>query len=152
MTVSVEFKNVDIIFGENTAQALKMAHAGAPRGEILSKTGAVLGATRANLTVNEGEISVLMGLSGSGKSTLLRAVNGLNKVTGGQVLVKDGNRMVDVASCDEATLRHIRQKQVAMCFQQFALLPWRTVRENAGFGLELAGVLMPSATPRSTGS
>jgi glycine betaine/proline transport system ATP-binding protein len=48
--------------------------------------------------------------------------------------------MVDVASCDEATLRHIRQKQVAMVFQQFALLPWRTVRENAGFGLELAGV------------
>jgi glycine betaine/proline transport system ATP-binding protein len=56
------------------------------------------------------------------------------------VLVKDGGRMVDVASCDEATLRHIRQKQVAMVFQQFALLPWRTVRENAGFGLELAGV------------
>ena len=51
--------------------------------------------------------------------------------------------MVDVASCDEATLRHIRQKQVAMVFQQFALLPWRTVRQNAGFGLELAG--MPEA-------
>jgi glycine betaine/proline transport system ATP-binding protein len=110
------------------------------RADILSRTGAVLGATGANLTVNEGEISVLMGLSGSGKSTLLRAVNGLNKVTGGAVLVKDGARMVDVASCDEATLRHIRQKQVAMVFQQFALLPWRTVRENAGFGLELAGV------------
>ena len=100
----------------------------------------MLGATGANLTVSEGEISVLMGLSGSGKSTLLRAVNGLNKVTRGEVLVKDGDRMVDVASCDEATLRHIRQKQVAMVFQQFALLPWRTVRENVGFGLELAGV------------
>jgi glycine betaine/proline transport system ATP-binding protein len=71
-------------------------------------------------------------------------------VTGGQVLVKDGERMVDVASCDEATLRHIRQKQVAMVFQQFALLPWRTVRENAGFGLELAGVPEPSAMPRWT--
>jgi glycine betaine/proline transport system ATP-binding protein len=54
--------------------------------------------------------------------------------------VKDGDRMVDVASCKEDMLRHIRQKQVAMVFQQFALLPWRTVRENAGFGLELAGV------------
>ena len=140
MTAAVAFRNVDIIFGEKTAEALKMAHAGLDRAEILSKTGAVLGATGANLTVNEGEISVLMGLSGSGKSTLLRAVNGLNKVTGGEVLVKDGGRMVDVASCDEATLRHIRQKQVAMVFQQFALLPWRTVRENAGFGLELAGV------------
>lgn len=140
MTTAVEFRNVDIIFGDKSREALAMAHAGAHRSDILAKTGAVLGATGANLTVNEGEISVLMGLSGSGKSTLLRAVNGLNKVTGGDVLVKDGDRMVDVASCDEATLRHIRQKQVAMVFQQFALLPWRTVRENAGFGLELAGV------------
>ena len=140
MTPAITFKDVDIIFGEKAGEALAMARAGKDRAEILSRTGAVLGATGANLTVNEGEISVLMGLSGSGKSTLLRAVNGLNKVTSGQVLVKDGARMVDVASCDEATLRHIRQKQVAMVFQQFALLPWRTVRENAGFGLELAGV------------
>jgi glycine betaine/proline transport system ATP-binding protein len=140
MSTAVEFRDVDIIFGDNSGEALKLAHGGMDRAEILSRTGAVLGATGANLTVKEGEISVLMGLSGSGKSTLLRAVNGLNKVTRGEVLVKDGNRMVDVASCDEATLRHIRQKQVAMVFQQFALLPWRTVRENAGLGLELAGV------------
>ncbi|MFO1173110.1 MAG: choline ABC transporter ATP-binding protein [Hyphomicrobiaceae bacterium] len=140
MSVAIEFKNVDIIFGDKARQAQEMAHRGVSRAEILAQTGAVLGATGASLAVNEGEISVLMGLSGSGKSTLLRAVNGLNKVTGGEVLVKDGARMVDVASCDEATLRHIRQKQVAMVFQQFALLPWRTVKENAGFGLELAGV------------
>ena len=140
MTAAIEFRDVDIIFGEKAQEAQAMARAGKDRAEILSRTGAVLGATGAHLTVNEGEISVLMGLSGSGKSTLLRAVNGLNKVTSGQVLVKDGSRMVDVASCDAATLRHIRQKQVAMVFQQFALLPWRTVRENAGFGLELAGV------------
>ncbi len=78
MTVAVEFKNVDIIFGDRPKEALAMARAGAHRSDILSKTGAVLGATGANLSVNEGEISVLMGLSGSGKSTLLRAVNGLN--------------------------------------------------------------------------
>ena len=47
-----------------------MVDAGASRAEILAKTGAVLGAAGANLTVNEGEISVLMGLSGSGKSTV----------------------------------------------------------------------------------
>lgn len=140
MSVAVEFRNVDIIFGDDSTEALKLAHEGVSRAEILSRTGAVLGATGASLTVNEGEISVLMGLSGSGKSTLLRAVNGLNTVTGGAVLVKDGAHMVDVASCNAATLRHIRQKQVAMVFQQFALLPWRTVRENAGFGLELSGV------------
>ena len=76
MTTAVEFKNVDIIFGNNVGEALAMARAGAQRSDILAKTGAVLGATGANLTVREGEISVLMGLSGSGKSTLLRAVNG----------------------------------------------------------------------------
>jgi glycine betaine/proline transport system ATP-binding protein len=54
--------------------------------------------------------------------------------------VRDGTRMVDVVSCDAATLRQIRQKSVAMVFQQFALLPWRTVDENVGFGLELSGV------------
>ena len=140
MTVAVDFQNVDIIFGKDIPQALRMVDAGATRSDILTKTGSVLGAAGASLTVNEGEISVLMGLSGSGKSTLLRAVNGLNKVARGKVLVKDGERMVDVASCDANTLRHIRQKQVAMVFQQFALLPWRTVRENAGLGLELAGV------------
>ncbi|MBS0253365.1 MAG: ATP-binding cassette domain-containing protein, partial [Proteobacteria bacterium] len=74
MSVAVDFKNVDIIFGKDVARTLAMVDAGATRAEILSKTGAVLGAAGANLTVNEGEISVLMGLSGSGKSTLLRAV------------------------------------------------------------------------------
>ena len=140
MNVAVDFKNVDIIFGKDSARALDMAHKGASRDEILQKTGAVLGCTGANLTVHEGEISVLMGLSGSGKSTLLRAVNRLNTVTRGSILVKDGNRTIDVAKCDDATLRGIRQKQVAMVFQQFGLLPWRTVEENVGLGLELAGV------------
>ena len=133
MTTAVEFKNVDIVFGTNAKAALAMIDEGASRADILGKLDAVLGAAGASLTVKQGEISVLMGLSGSGKSTVLRAVNGLNKVTRGEILVRDANRMVDVVSCDETTLRHIRQKQVAMVFQQFALLPWRTVAENVGF-------------------
>jgi glycine betaine/proline transport system ATP-binding protein len=140
MNAAVDFKNVDIVFGPDTGDALKMVDAGATRAEILEKTGNVLGCAGANLTVNEGEISVLMGLSGSGKSTLLRAVNRLNIVTRGQVMVRDGDKLVDVVSCDEATLRRVRQKTVAMVFQQFGLLPWRTVEENVGFGLELAGM------------
>jgi glycine betaine/proline transport system ATP-binding protein len=143
MSAVVEFKNVDILFGKDTREAVKLLDAGKTRAEILGQTGSVLGCAGANLTVKEGEISVLMGLSGSGKSTLLRAVNGLNKVTRGSVLVRDGNTMIDVVTCDAATLRHLRQGQVAMVFQQFALLPWRTVAENVGFGLELAG--MPDA-------
>ena len=136
----VEFKNVDIMFGADTREALAMLDAGKTRSEILAKTSCVLGAAGANLNVKEGEISVLMGLSGSGKSTLLRAVNGLNEVTRGSVLVRDSGKMIDVVTCDEPTLRRVRQKQVAMVFQQFALLPWRTVAENVGLGLELAGV------------
>jgi glycine betaine/proline transport system ATP-binding protein len=140
MNVAVDFRNVDIIFGPDTANALKLVDGGATRNEILEKTGNVLGCAGANLTVHEGEISVLMGLSGSGKSTLLRAVNRLNVVSRGQVLVREGDKMVDVVSCDEPTLRRLRQRQVAMVFQQFGLLPWRTVEENVGLGLELAGV------------
>ena len=148
MSAAVEFKNVDIVFGDDKARALAMIDAGASRAEILEKTGAVLGCAGASLTVEEGEISVLMGLSGSGKSTLLRAVNGLNAVTRGAVIVHDRGRSTDVVSCPEAELRRIRRESVAMVFQQFALLPWRTVEENVGFGLELAGVPAPERKER----
>ncbi|MEQ1943328.1 choline ABC transporter ATP-binding protein [Mesorhizobium sp. VNQ89] len=140
MSVAVDFKNVDIVFGENQKAALAMIDKGATRAEILEKTGTVLGCAGANLTVHEGEISVLMGLSGSGKSTLLRAVNRLNIPVRGNVFVKAGDKTVDVATCDAETLRGVRQRHVAMVFQQFALLPWRTVEQNVGLGLELAGV------------
>ena len=140
MTTAVHFKSVDILFGAKTDAALALLDTGSTRAEILDQTGVVLGCAGANLTVREGEISVLMGLSGSGKSTLLRGVNGLNTVTRGAIEVRDGNTMVDVVSCDETMLRRIRQKSVAMVFQQFALLPWRSVAENVGFGLELSGV------------
>ena len=76
-----------------------MLDQGKTRAEILAATGSVLGAAGANLSVNEGEISVLMGLSGSGKSTLLRAVNGLNKVTRGKVIVHGAHGDTDVVSC-----------------------------------------------------
>ncbi|WP_157018694.1 choline ABC transporter ATP-binding protein [Mesorhizobium xinjiangense] len=140
MKPAVEFKHVDIIFGEEPANALSLLDKGASRDEILEKTGNVLGCADCSMTVAEGEISVLMGLSGSGKSTLLRAVNRLNTVTRGEVIVHDGDWSADVVSCSEQELRKIRRECVAMVFQQFALLPWRTVAENVGFGLELAGV------------
>jgi glycine betaine/proline transport system ATP-binding protein len=137
---AVEFKNVDIIFGDEPETALDLLDRGKTRDEILAATGNVLGVADASLAVDQGEICVLMGLSGSGKSTLLRAVNGLNKVIRGEVLVQDAGKQVDVAHCDPQTLRHLRTNRIAMVFQQFALLPWRTVRENVGFGLELRGM------------
>jgi glycine betaine/proline transport system ATP-binding protein len=145
---AVEFVDVDILFGGGkrsdvsnpTGTALEMLDGGKSRDEILAATGVVLGVAGANLTVEPGEICVLMGLSGSGKSTLLRAVNGLNPVKRGKVLVWHDNAAIDMASCDKTTMRTMRTQRIAMVFQQFALLPWRTVRENVGFGLELRGV------------
>jgi glycine betaine/proline transport system ATP-binding protein len=140
---AVEFRKVDIVFGHQPAQALALLDQGEDRASILEKTGNVIGVANASLSIEEGEICVLMGLSGSGKSTLLRCVNGLNRATRGQVLVADGNGAVDVVRCDAKTLRRLRMSRVAMVFQQFGLLPWRTVAENVGFGLELRG--MPPA-------
>ena len=60
-------------------------------------------------------------------------------MTRGRVLIDDGSTIVDVASCDARALRRLRRRHVAMMFQQFGLLPWRTVRDNVGFGLELRG-------------
>ena len=149
----IEFSHVDILFGgpgrggaRAKAEAIALMDQGRSRDEILAQTGVVLGVKDASLSVREGEICVLMGLSGSGKSTLLRAVNGLNKVTRGRVLVRNEDKQVDVASCDRATLRFMRTRRIAMVFQQFALLPWRTVRENVGLGLEFRGV--PAAERR----
>ena len=146
-SVAISFRSVDIIFGAEQARALELLDKGGTRESILEETDAVLGVANASIDIQEGEICVLMGLSGSGKSTLLRAVNGLNKVTRGQVLVSHQGGQVDIASCDATTLRNMRMSRIAMVFQQFALLPWRTVEENVGLGLELKGIKKAERQP-----
>ena len=150
MSAAVEFRGVDILFGAGPGArrgratrdaALRLLEQGRSRSEIAAETGVVVGVSGASLAVGHGEICVLMGLSGSGKSTLLRAANGLNAATRGEVLLHDGdNGAVDIARCGKSVLRRMRMQRVAMVFQQFALLPWRSVRENVGLGLELRGV------------
>ena len=147
MGTAVDFQNVSIVFGDKPESALPLMDEGQTRGDIQAATGQILGVHNCSLTVEEGEILVLMGLSGSGKSTLLRAVNGLNPVVRGSVQVRDGDKMVNVTTCDDKTLRHMRLSRIAMVFQQFGLLPWRTVRDNVGLGLELGG--MPAADRRA---
>jgi len=152
MSAAIEFQGVDILFARQPGRAARSAirealadlDGGATRGDIQSKFGVIVGVAAANLSVARGEISVLMGLSGSGKSTLLRAANGLNPVTRGHVLIRDGESAIDVATCGTTQLRRVRRERVAMVFQQFGLLPWRTVRENVGFGLELRGEAVAS--------
>ncbi|CDZ52436.1 choline ABC transporter ATP-binding protein [Neorhizobium galegae] len=139
-TDCVVFDNVDIVFGDKPERALAMVDQGKTRDEISAATGIVLGVANASLTIHEGEILVLMGLSGSGKSTLLRAVNGLAPVVRGNVSVATSSGPVDPYKSNPKVLRDLRMHTVSMVFQQFGLLPWRTVAENVGFGLELAGV------------
>jgi len=139
-TPAVRFQNVSIVFGDNPWRAIPLMETGQSRSDIQRDTGQVLGVHDCTLDVSQGEIVVLMGLSGSGKSTLLRAVNGLNPVIQGDVLVNDGASLVSVPKADARTLRRIRTRHVAMVFQQFGLLPWRSVRENVGLGLELDGI------------
>ncbi|WP_323765430.1 choline ABC transporter ATP-binding protein [Marinovum sp.] len=137
---AVDFDNVSIVFGNHPEAALPLMDTGRERAEIQQETGQVLGVHNCRLEVKEGEILVLMGLSGSGKSTLLRAVNGLNPVARGQVRLRCDEDMVDVTHADARTLRDLRLRHVAMVFQQFGLLPWRSVRDNVVLGLELGGM------------
>ena len=146
MSAAVEFDAVSVVFGADPARALPAMDAGRSRAEVREETGQTLGVHDCSLTVEEGEILVLMGLSGSGKSTLLRTVNGLAPVLRGDVRVNDGARMVSLPRAGTAELRRLRLSRIGMVFQQFALLPWRSVAENVGLGLELAGI--PAAERR----
>jgi glycine betaine/proline transport system ATP-binding protein len=137
---AVSFEHVDVVFGRQVPQALAMLDTGEGRDAIFDKTDTLVAVHDASLFVNQGEILVLMGLSGSGKSSLLRCINGLNKVSRGKVLVRDGDSVVDVATCNEEALRRLRRNRISMVFQQFALMPWLSVRDNIGFGLEVRGV------------
>lgn len=137
---ALRFERVDIVFGRKPEAAFPLIDAGLSPSEITADTGLTVGAMQASFSVREGECLVLMGLSGSGKSTLVRAVNGLNRVSRGRLFVRDGEEEIDVARCDASALRRIRRQRVAMVFQQFGLLPWRTVADNVALGLELSGL------------
>ncbi|WP_435531416.1 quaternary amine ABC transporter ATP-binding protein [Ruania halotolerans] len=112
-----------------------MLREGASR-EQLTKEGLTAAVIDADFEVSPGEIFVVMGLSGSGKSTLIRMVNGLLEPTGGSMKI-DGE---DITHLSKSGLREVRRNKVSMVFQHFALLPHRTVGENAAYALELRGV------------
>ena len=80
-----------------------------------------------NMTIGDGEFMVLVGPSGCGKTTLLRSIGGLEKVTGGRILLGDR----DVTSLAPA------QRDLAMVFQNYALYPHMTVRQNLGYALRV---------------
>jgi glycine betaine/proline transport system ATP-binding protein len=129
-------KNLHKVFGNKPELAMQMLKSGMHKDEVLKQTGQVVGVLDATFEINQGEIFVIMGLSGSGKSTLIRLLNRLIDPTSGNIIV-DGE---DVATMSKDKLLNLRRKDMSMVFQSFALLPHRTVVENAAFGLEIAGV------------
>ncbi|RCL03221.1 MAG: glycine betaine/proline transport system ATP-binding protein [Candidatus Tokpelaia sp. JSC189] len=137
--VSITISDVSVIFGKKDSIALNAADRGLSPAQVNAQTGATLGVHNCTLHVEEGEILVLMGLSGSGKSTLLRTVNGLEKPSRGQVMIYHEGHAFCVNALRPQELQYLRINLVSMVFQQFGLLPWRTVADNVGLGLEIAG-------------
>lgn len=132
----IDIQNLHLIFGPKKKKAMQMLQAGKSKEEILRETDCTIAVKNANFQIKEGEIFVLMGLSGSGKSTLLRCLNRLINPTSGKILCNGQ----DIATLNEEELLKVRRKEFAMVFQNFGLLPHRTVVDNIAFGLELQGV------------
>ena len=132
----LRIENLSVVFGKGRVKGLKMAEEGMSKAEILEKTDCNLAVRNANLTIEEGEIFVIMGLSGSGKSTLLRCINRLIDPTAGRIYINNE----EIISMSEKQLLEVRRKEFAMVFQHFGLLPHRTVLSNVAFGLEIQGV------------
>ena len=132
----IEIKNLSKIFGKNIKQSIELLDQGKKKEDVLKETGDTVGVNRANFTVNQGEIFVIMGLSGSGKSTLIRLINRLIEPTEGSVKINGE----DLATMNKEDLRRVRRQKLSMVFQKFGLFPFRTILENAVYGLEVQGM------------
>ena len=141
----VEVNEVYKVFGPSPRQIIPLLKKGVDKAKILKNQKHSVGVNNASFTVEEGEIFVVMGLSGSGKSTLIRCLNRLIEPTSGMICI-DGK---DIVSMSSSELREIRRKKVAMVFQNFALLPHKTVLENVAFGLEIQKVDLQTRTKKA---
>ena len=128
--------NLYKIFGPDPNTALEaLKEDGLNKSDLMAQTGHVLGLEDINIDIKAGEITVVMGLSGSGKSTLIRHINRLIEPTAGKIIFGDQN----LIECSQQMLRRIRREEMSMVFQKFALLPHKTVAENAALALEIQG-------------
>lgn len=133
----VELEGVWKVFGDRADEAMKaIRNEGLSKPEVLERFGAVVGVKNASFKVNEGEIFCLMGLSGSGKSTLVRHINRLIEPSAGSIRILGE----DIGQMKAEPLRALRATKIGMVFQNMALLPHRSVRDNIGFALELRGM------------
>ena len=131
----IEVRHVFKVFGKREKEVLALLRAGMSKEQVLAETGCVVGINDLSLSIQAGEVCVIMGLSGSGQSTLVRHLNRLIDPSSGQVLV-DGE---DILHLDMPALRHLRRHRISMVFQNFGLLPHRNVLENVAYGLKVRG-------------
>ena len=144
----IDVSNLIKMFGPGpraVQAALNLFTAGVSKAEILARTGGVLAVAGVSFRIKEGEIYMIMGLSGSGKSTLVRCINRLIEPTSGSVRI-DGE---DIFEKNKSELREIRRTRMSMVFQNFALLPHKTVLDNVEFGLKLRGEAKAERTDRA---
>lgn len=135
--VLVDCRSVWKVFGDRAPAAIEaITQRGLSKKQILQEFNCVVGVSDASLQVRRGEIFCIMGLSGSGKSTLIRLLNRLVEPSLGEIMIKGRN----ISNLSAAELRELRAHHIGMVFQSVALLPHRTVLENAAFGLEAQGV------------
>ena len=133
----IEIQNIWKIFGNNSQQALDaIIKQNISKQEALENYNSVIGVSGVTFNVNPGEIFCVMGLSGSGKSTLVRHINRLLEPTLGNILIDGQN----VMSFDKQKLQDFRNKKIGMVFQNFALMPHRSVIDNIAMPLEIRGV------------
>ena len=134
---AIELKNVWKVFGPRAQEAMDAVKSeGLGKTQVLERFGCVVGVADVSFSVAPGETFCVMGLSGSGKSTLVRLINRLIEPTSGQIFLGGD----DLGALDEAALRAIRGSRIAMVFQDKALMPHRTVRDNVALGLEIRNV------------
>ncbi len=129
-------ENLYKIFGPEPDEALRLLEQGLSKDEIFERTRTTVGVQNADFSIRDGEVFVVMGLSGSGKSTLVRLLNRLIEPTRGRVLL-DGR---DITAMNKKELIRMRRESMSMVFQSFALMPHKTVAENAAFGLDVGGM------------
>ena len=133
----IEIQNISKIFGNTSAEALEaITKKNISKQDALEKYNSVIGVSDVSFDINPGEIFCVMGLSGSGKSTLVRHINRLLEPTLGKILI-DGQ---DVMALNKDELQEFRNKKIGMVFQNFALMPHRSVIDNIAMPLEIRGV------------
>ena len=132
----ISLKGVSKIFGKNECSVYDRYKNDLDRQTIFSETKHTLALKQVSLKVNRGDMFVIMGLSGCGKSTLIRHLNLLIKPTVGQVLI-DG---MDLSTLTSQELQEFRRHKVSMVFQNFCLLPHKTVLNNVSLGLKAQGM------------